>query len=105
MWDTCTHAEVARFGNHVGSMYGACFNPSGALMATCDDKMVRVWRVESRVCIARLSRHAQSVFAVAFSPDGLQLVSGGDFTIMPPFGIRTHGDQEVTEVPVRRTAV
>jgi len=57
---------------------GVAFSPDGRLLASCDDKTVRVWDPVSGEHRYTLTGHTGAVHGVAFSPDGRLLASCGE---------------------------
>jgi hypothetical protein len=61
-----------------GWLRALAISPDGTLLASAgEDKLIRLWNLESRTELRRLEGHTKSVLAVAFSPDGHFILSGG----------------------------
>jgi WD40 repeat protein len=53
------------------------FSPDGKYLASgSQDKIVKLWSVQSQKEVTTLKGHSDSVESVAFSPDGKYLASG-----------------------------
>ena len=53
------------------------FSPEGRTLASCShDKTIKLWNVQSGICINTLRQHSKSVWSVTFSKDGQHLISG-----------------------------
>lgn len=77
---TICHAEdgsiVSQIRGHRDTLYDACLNPSGELLATCSyDRQILLWNVASGELVRALSGHNGAVFELAFSLDGSVLAS------------------------------
>jgi WD40 repeat protein len=70
--------RLARTLPHDGSVLRAIFNPSGRLVATASNEVVRLWRVRDGRLLATLAGHTGAVLDVAFSPNGARVASGAD---------------------------
>ncbi|ODV76934.1 WD40 repeat-like protein [Suhomyces tanzawaensis NRRL Y-17324] len=68
-----------------GDLYirSVCFSPDGKLLATgAEDKLIRIWDLQSKKIIKILRGHEQDIYSLDFFPDGNRLVSGsGDRTV------------------------
>ena len=53
------------------------FSPDGALLASSDNNLVKIWDSVSGKVLRTLSGHTADVWAVAFSRDGKRLATGG----------------------------
>ena len=63
-------------GAHQGWIRSIALSPDGTLLATCgNDRLVKVWSVETRQLVQELTGHTCHVYSVAFHPGGAQLVS------------------------------
>ena len=64
---------------HGDAVNSVCFSPDGCRLASgSNDETVRLWDVETGVCVKTLEGHGDWVFSVCFSPDGRRLASGSD---------------------------
>jgi WD40 repeat protein len=55
------------------------FSPDGTKLASSsDDHTVKVWAVETGICLQTLTGHQGTVWCVAFSLDGQRLASGSE---------------------------
>ena len=68
-----------------GDLYirSVCFSPDGKTLVTgAEDKLVRIWDLETKEIIKRLSGHEQDIYSLDYSADGKLIASGsGDHTI------------------------
>lgn len=68
-----------------GDLYirSVCFSPDGKYLATgAEDKIIRVWDIETRTIRMRLPGHEQDIYSLDFSANGRMLASGsGDKTV------------------------
>ena len=98
VWDAESGGVVAVLRGHERSVETVGYAPDGQQIATCptvafspdgrliaswiaswsDDKIVRLWDVESGAELAALPGHEGFVKSVAFSPDGRWIVSGSE---------------------------
>ena len=89
---------------HLQAVTCAAWTPSGALLASGDDRGgVRLWDVSGRECVATLKGHTGHVTSVAWSVDGLTLASSsrdGTVRVWSVFGdcLRTLRIQDVERV-------
>ncbi|KAJ1915283.1 general transcription repressor [Mycoemilia scoparia] len=60
-----------------------CFSPDGKYLVTgAEDKLIRVWDIETRRIFHRLEGHEQDIYSLDFSPNGTTILSGsGDRTV------------------------
>jgi len=62
---------------HTSPVNCIAFSPDGRkLFSVSYDKTVRMWDVESGVCLKIMSGHSATVWSVASSPDGTKVVTG-----------------------------
>ncbi|MDZ8050142.1 MAG: protein kinase domain-containing protein [Aulosira sp. ZfuVER01] len=54
------------------------FSPDGKTLASGDDKIIRLWDLNTQKVLATLSGHSQAVKSVAYSPDGKILATASD---------------------------
>jgi WD40 repeat protein len=74
--------EIRRFIGHSGigdGVVDVAFAPDGrTAVSGGQDKVIRLWRVETGEEIRRFERHTGRVTCLCFTPDGLHVVSGSD---------------------------
>ena len=62
---------------HIGPVLGIAFSPDGETIATCgDDRLIRLWKTETRELLRTLPSHAGAVTSVQFA-SAKRLVSAG----------------------------
>jgi WD40 repeat protein len=65
-------------GDLKSAVFAIAFSPDGrTLVSTGDDRIVRIWDVQSGKLQRELHGHSDQVFAVAFHPDGNRLATAG----------------------------
>jgi WD40 repeat protein len=75
VWDMSSVACQGTF-IHPGRVYGVAFSPDGKRLVTGgDDRLVRVWDVDSGQQVLALRGHLDSITRVAITPDGQFVVS------------------------------
>ncbi len=76
LWQ-CLHTLT---GNSIalGSVNALSISPNGNTLANGDDKIIRLWDLNTKKLLASLSAHSQTVTSVAFSPDGKSLATASD---------------------------
>src|SRR5262249_1986326 len=73
LWNTETHALVARLSKHTAMVAALAFRPDGAILATAGDwpdNRVLLWDAATGQLLRELPGHTNSVIALRFSPDG-----------------------------------
>jgi WD40 repeat protein len=65
------------------------FSPDGALLASSDNNLVKIWDSASGEVLRTLSGHRAEVWAVAFSRDGKRLATGGIDTTVQVWEVAT----------------
>lgn len=69
----------------VGDLYirSVCFSPDGKYLATgAEDKLIRVWDIQTRQIRNTFSGHEQDIYSLDFARDGRTIASGsGDRTV------------------------
>ena len=82
LYDTAARQEVGLITGHTDMVMSLAFSPDGNTLASAgnpfgrDDKMVRLWDVNTGAQKRTLTGHTAGVSSVAFSPDGNTLASG-----------------------------
>ncbi|KAF2733493.1 transcriptional repressor rco-1 [Polyplosphaeria fusca] len=68
-----------------GDLYirSVCFSPNGAYLATgAEDKVIRVWDIQSRTIKNQFTGHEQDIYSLDFARNGRTIASGsGDRTV------------------------
>jgi len=82
---------------HVESISTLAADPNGLYMLSgCDDGSLRLWDMETRVCIQEIAAHRKkydmSVMAVAFHPSRPLIGSAGADSLVKIFSSQTHRD-------------
>jgi WD40 repeat protein len=79
LYDARSGAEGLPLKGHKGAVRAVAFRPDGRHLASAgEDRVVKVWEVETRREVQTLPGHAGVVRGLAYSPDGVQLLSGGE---------------------------
>jgi WD40 repeat protein len=85
IWNAASGIQELELRGHTKWVNSVGFSPDGKhIVSGSDDKMVRIWKVESGVTVgqydleAELKGHTGWVMSVAYSPDGKHIVSGSD---------------------------
>ncbi|THH14583.1 hypothetical protein EW146_g5767 [Bondarzewia mesenterica] len=78
------------------------FSPDDKLLvAGCEDKLIRVWDLETKQIAHTLSGHHREVYALDFTPDGGTLISGsGDLRILAVETDVSKSDTGITAVAI-----
>ncbi len=64
---------------HIRWVRSVAFSPDGTLLASSsEDRMIKLWQVETGTELRTLTGHTGAVESVAFSPDGTLLASGSE---------------------------
>ncbi|MEA5503602.1 serine/threonine-protein kinase [Halotia wernerae UHCC 0503] len=73
----CLHTLT---GNSIalGSINALSISPDGNTLASSDNKIIRLWDLNTKKLLVTLSAHSQTVTSVAFSPDGKILATASD---------------------------
>jgi WD40 repeat protein/serine/threonine protein kinase len=71
--------ELLRFTEHHTGVRSVAMSPNNRhVLSAGDDRIVRLWDIETGVEIDRFAAHLATVECVAFSPDGNRAISGAD---------------------------
>jgi general transcriptional corepressor TUP1 len=89
IFDVETGAPVAHLQDGTlpedGDLYirSVCFSPNGAFLATgAEDKVIRVWDIQSRTIKNQFTGHEQDIYSLDFARNGRIIASGsGDRTV------------------------
>ncbi|MEH1936107.1 MAG: serine/threonine-protein kinase [Nostoc sp.] len=74
----CLHTLTGHSGT-LSSVNALAISPDGYTLASAsDDKIVKLWDLNTQKVLASLSGHSQAVKSVAFSPDGQILATASD---------------------------
>ncbi|MCC5616196.1 serine/threonine protein kinase [Nostoc sp. CHAB 5836] len=74
----CLHTLTGHSGR-LSSVNALAISPDGYTLASAsDDKIVKLWDLNSKKVLANLSGHSQAVKSVTFSPDGQILATASD---------------------------
>ncbi|WP_372726744.1 protein kinase [Nostoc sp. TCL26-01] len=72
------HTITGKPGN-LGSINSLAISPNGERLASgSDDKIIRLWNLNTQTLVNSLSGHSQAVTSVAFSPNGEVLATASD---------------------------
>lgn len=70
-------------------VWSLSFSPNGKTLASCDDKVVRLWDVETGECIKIFTGHSDWIYSVAFNHQGTILASGSVDTSIKLWDVST----------------
>ncbi|MBH8566177.1 serine/threonine protein kinase [Nostoc sp. CENA67] len=74
----CLHTFTGH-SNSLGSVNALSISPDGNILASVsDDKIIRLWNLNTKKLLASFSAHSQAVTSVAFSPNGEILATASD---------------------------
>ncbi len=76
LWQ-CIHT-LSGLANVCAGINCVSFSPDGKILASGDDKIIRLWNLNSQKVLATLSGHSQAVKSLAYSPDGKILATASD---------------------------
>ncbi|BAY62896.1 protein kinase [Calothrix brevissima NIES-22] len=76
LWE-CIHT-LQGIGNVNTEIHSLAFSPDGKILASGDEKIIKLWDLNSQKVLTTLSAHSQAVKSVNFSPDGKILASASD---------------------------
>jgi hypothetical protein len=76
VWDSA--GELKRWPAHSGAVWSVALSADARLLLSCgQDRMIRLWKVETAQMVLCLPEQPMAVSGVAMSPDGRWAVSGG----------------------------
>ncbi|KAK4694512.1 general transcriptional corepressor TUP1, partial [Lecanoromycetidae sp. Uapishka_2] len=89
IFDVNTGAQVTKLQDDSvdkdGDLYirSVCFSPDGNFLATgAEDKLIRVWDIQSRTIRTTFAGHEQDIYSLDFASNGRHIASGsGDHTV------------------------
>ncbi|MBD2355360.1 serine/threonine protein kinase [Tolypothrix sp. FACHB-123] len=88
----CIHT-LQGIGNVNTEIHSLAFSPDGKILASGDEKIIKLWNLSTQKLINTLSGHSQAVKSVNFSPDGKILASASDDRTIKLWNI--HTSQEI----------
>ncbi|KAF8511107.1 WD40 repeat-like protein [Hysterangium stoloniferum] len=71
----CVPEQVLR--NHSDIVNGLAWSPDDETLLTCADRVIKMWKTKTGVCMKDLSGHKDMVTAVEWLPDGSGFISAG----------------------------
>jgi WD40 repeat protein len=79
LFDLEQDAEPVVLQGHSSTLSGAAFSPDGILLATVgDDRLLKLWHVDTGKEVFSIRGHRDRVNAVAFTPGGRTIATAGD---------------------------
>ncbi|MBD2201038.1 serine/threonine protein kinase [Calothrix sp. FACHB-1219] len=76
LWE-CIHT-LQGIGNVNTEIHSLAFSPDGKILASGDEKIIKLWDLNSQKVLTTLSGHTHAVKSLNFSPDGKILASASD---------------------------
>jgi WD40 repeat protein len=81
VWNAVSGEKISHLPGHAGHVRGVAWSNNGTQIATCSERIIRVWHVEKGRKVSNASMlegHTGCVTSVAWSPSDDKLVSGSN---------------------------
>src|SRR5262249_25939665 len=98
-WQHLGDSHLLAIAGHADGVSDVAFNPNGRLLATCGDRVVRLWEAASGQELLALPNQGHAVSGVAFRPDGEVLA----FCTGDPKSLQKPGEVHLRELATGRT--